>query len=71
MWSVSLPWSSGVHFKRQLVHFKETAAALIYTRDHGAGRVTVDGDGKPNGEESRHNHNIIYEYVVDYAAFDD
>lgn len=45
--SVISPWTSGSDFVEGLEKFADTAVALIYVRDRGSGRVSIDKEGKP------------------------
>ena len=45
--AASLPWLSGVDYKRMTAWIPYCAIVLVLTRDKGSGRVTIGGDGLP------------------------
>ena len=45
--AASLPWLSGVDYKRTVTWIPYTAIVLVLTRDKGSGRVTIGRDGLP------------------------
>jgi hypothetical protein len=45
--AASMPWLSGVDFKRLCTWFPYVTIVLVLTRDKGCGRVTIGRDGLP------------------------
>ena len=45
--AASMPWLSGVDYKRLCTWFPYAALLLVLTRDKGSGRVTIGRDGLP------------------------
>lgn len=45
--AASMPWLSGVDYKRLCTWFPYAALLLVLTRDRGSGRVTIGRDGLP------------------------
>ena len=45
--AASMPWLSGVDYKRLCTWFPYAALLLVLTRDKGSGRVTIGKDGLP------------------------
>jgi choline dehydrogenase-like flavoprotein len=43
---LALPWRSGVQHKDLMSHARHLALFIVITRDRGAGRVTLDQDGR-------------------------
>lgn len=45
--AASMPWLSGLDFKRLCTWFPYVSIILVLTRDKGSGRVTIGRDGLP------------------------
>ena len=45
--AASMPWLSGMDYKRLCTWFPYAALLLVLTRDKGSGRVTIGRDGFP------------------------
>jgi choline dehydrogenase-like flavoprotein len=58
----SVPWESGRQHKADMARSPQSSALVFLIRDHGAGRVTIDGAGNPV-------HTYPFDDGIDLANF--
>ena len=66
--AASMPWLSGLDFKRLCTWFPYVSIALVLTRDKGSGRVTIGRDGLPRIHYWPNSHDRTSMMDVSFSA---